>query len=251
MRLSKNVQATLLSGAIGAMFALGMNAAACVMPSQRPPAESVTPSLAVVGPPGAGLVVGYAREHPDPAVNGPFADKLESGEIKIVAKKPKGDKLATFGPSGDGYSLTIDPDLLKPKPTRSEFEDALSVLSHEHAHYLQFIEGQMTNYHPAGKPMTETRCTLVILVEIDAHGKSCRDARRYGWTSRQAVGACERTPATIAEFIYKDRSDAYPVCKDVWAFFAGKSKWSGNSKRKMRSLAEARPRNAPVYLPPP
>lgn len=199
----------------------------------------------------AALVIGYAQAHPDPAIGGEFAAKLRSGEIVIVVVEPK-DAAATFGLVGGRYVLTIDPKYVKAKPTQDEFEDMLSILSHEHAHYQQHLEGVMAAYYRRGdRPMSEAQCTLTILVEIDAHSKACRDAFAYGWTSGGALGDCARTPASSAEHFLRTRGSLLPECVSVWEFFAGRNQPAHGAFRKTRSKSAPKTRSSPLYLPPP
>lgn len=246
MHLSRNAQVLLISIAIPLTFIIGAGTAACVIHPVPPAAPSMPATTA------ADLVVAYARKHPDSAISGSFGDKLKSGEIKIVVEKPKEHAMASFGRSGKGYALTIDPERLKSEPTVEEFETTLSILSHEHAHYRQFVEGEMSNYHPQGVTMTETQCTLVILVEIDAHGKACRDAQAYGWTSRTAKSACERTMATIAGYLLTERGANFPECGPVWTFYFKHVPGARVDKPKARASSRlVKTRSGAIYMPPP
>ena len=160
--------------------------------------------------------------------------------------------MASFGPHGGVYVLTVDPDRLKAEPTLEEYEGILSILSHEHAHYRQYVEGEMANYLPHdGKKMSEAQCTLTILVEIDAHGKSCRDAKTYGWETSVAAAACVRTTATLAEYFLSERLDNYPECESVWGFYAGRTAEKLPVKPKTRSSGPPKRRSGAVYMPPP
>ena len=248
MQLQKPGQMAILAVACLSTFAIGIVATSCVMGTDQAPPRAP----AVRRTPAPAILLGYARAHPDPAVSGPFADKLESGEIATVLEQPREHAMASFGRRKDGFVLTVDPERLKKKPTPDELEAALSILSHEHAHYRQYVEDEMINYRPRdGRPMTETQCTLTILVEIDAHGKACRDARKYGWTSNDALSSCDRTPATIAEFFLRERLATQPECGNVWNFFAGRESAEPPRKAKTRSDRAPRKRSGAIYMPPP
>jgi hypothetical protein len=241
--------ALVVSGSIVLLF-LGAAAASCVTASTSTttPVTAQRPERIVTDSPH--LIVGYARKHPDKAVSGAFADKLERGEIRIVIEKPKEHAMASFGRREGTYVLTVDPDRLKPDPTQDEYEDVLAILSHEHAHYRQYVEDEMTNYHRRhdGR-MSETGCTFTILVEIDAHAKTCRDAKAYGWTSSAAKHACASTSASIAGYFIKERLASYPECKAVWSDFAGPPPKVSKPKPARRS-AERKTTGA-IYMPPP
>lgn len=157
-------------------------------------------------------VVSLASKHPDPAISGVFADKIVSGEIIIDAEIPDEGVLASIGPVQGIYLLTIDPSLIKPGLT----EEVFMVLSHEHQHYRQFVE----NWIDESTPMTDTQCTMVILCEVDANAKSCRDAIRYGWSSPWKNDFCGRTMAQIAEYTLRRRKSRNPECEEVWNFYA-------------------------------
>lgn len=248
MQLQKPGQMALLAVASLSTFAIGIVATSCVIGSDQAPPQAPT----VLRTPAPSILLGYAREHPDPAVSGPFTDKLKSGEIKSVLEKPREHAMASFGLRKDGYVLTIDPERLTKEPTTDEVEAVLSILSHEHAHYLQYVEGEMFNYHPRdGRPMTEAQCTLTILVEIDAHGKACRDARTYGWKSATALSSCDRTQATIAGFFLRERLATRPECKGVWEFYAGRASAEPQPKVRTRSEPPTRKRAGAIYMPPP
>jgi len=247
MKFLTNAQAALLGTATFLMFLLGAVVTACVANRPPPAAAKKPPTVA----PAPNLVVGYARAHPDPVISGAFADKLASGEIKVVVEKPKEHAMASFGPRGGVYVLTVDPDRLKAEPSLEEYEGILSILSHEHAHYRQYVEGEMANYLPHGGPMTEAQCTLTILVEIDAHGKACRDAKTYGWETSVAMHACERTTASLAEYFLSERLDTYPECKPVWEFYAGRATEKPPAKPKTRAASPPKRRSGAIYMPPP
>ncbi|HTK60208.1 MAG TPA: hypothetical protein VL283_03315 [Candidatus Baltobacteraceae bacterium] len=248
MHLSTRTRAALLGAAVVMMFSIGAGVTACVTGGTAPAAAPKRPPVIV---PASNLVIAYARVHPDPAISVAFADKLESGEIKVVVEKPREHAMASFGPHDGVYTLTFDPARLKAEPTLEEYEGVLSILSHEHAHYRQYVEGEMTNYLPRDGKMTEAQCTLTILVEIDAHGKACRDARTYGWETSVAAGACDRTIASLAEYFLSERLGSYPECKPVWDFYAGKT--SANPAPKPQATYRKIPkrRTAGIYLPPP
>lgn len=245
MYLFKEARTFLVCGAFLLALGAGVAVTACVMPrSPYDPADMSEPSPVE-------LMVSYARRHPDSTISGAFADKLRSGEIETRVEKPKEHAMASFGMRDGGYVLTIDPERLKQSPTEAEEEDVLSILSHEHAHYRQFVEGQMTNYHPTDVTMSDTQCTLIVLVEIDAHGKACRDAQAYGWTSRVAQNACDRTMASIADYLLTERSFRYPECKPTWEFYSRHVPGKRVGKPKARSTKILKKRRGDFYLPPP
>lgn len=246
MQLSERLQQTLIAAAALAVFLIGL-----ALPGYLAPSKASSARRSSSGPPPTeAVVVAYARKHPDPAISGPFADKLEKGEIGIVVGKPGAHALASFGPHDGKYVLTIDPAWLRWDPTPEEFEGTLSILSHEHAHYRQFVEGEMTNYSTTGRKMSEAQCTLSILVEIDAHGKACRDARAFGWDAPLAQDSCHQTAAMAAEYFLKERLDAFPECKPVWDFYAGK-KQGPSPRRNPRVVGPPTRRTGAIYLPPP
>jgi hypothetical protein len=253
MKFLKDAPSAFVAAGAIVMFLIGVVAASCAIapPQARSPAA---PVVAKKGDQPPLIVISYARKHPDPAVSGAFADKLASGEIKIVLAKPTEHAMASFGKRPAGFVLTVDPERLKPEPTLAEYEDVLAILSHEHAHYRQHVEDEMANYYPRGGPMTEGQCTLTITVEIGAHGKTCRDARAYGWTSPAAKDACRKTTASIAEYFLRERVRTYPECAPVWEFFAGKDVDKKTSRKKTRTRAPrpvATGTGQPIYMPPP
>jgi hypothetical protein len=248
MQISAQTRAALLGVAGILMFSIGAGVTACVTSQTQPTSSAKRPKAIAPAP---NLVISYARAHPDPAISGPFADKLASGEIKVAIEKPREHAMASFGPHDGVYVLTFDPDRLKAEPTLEEYEGVLSILSHEHAHYRQYVEGEMTNYLPHGGPMTEAQCTLTILVEIDAHGKACRDATAYGWKTSVATAACARTAASLGEYFLSERVDKYPECRPVWEFYAGHDDAKPAPKPKSSMRPAPRRRSAAIYMPPP
>lgn len=190
--------------------------------------------------------------HPDPDIRGPFAEKLRSGGVVLrVAVPDEEEASASFGPKDGVYELTIDPARVTASAARDGMEDLWSILSHEHAHYRQYEEGEMRNYDRRGGTMTETACTLVVLVEIDAYAKACRDARAYGWTSSFAEGACARTNASIAGYFLRVRGRNYPECKPVWGHFADRDKDPPAARPATRKKPAPKTRSSGIYLAPP
>jgi len=196
------------------------------------------------------LVVEYARQHPDPAINGPFADKLSRGDIRVAVEKPTEEALASIGPVQGKYVLTIDPKLLKTEPTQDELEDVFSVLSHEHEHYLQFTGGLVPGIYDADSRLTEARCAFTVLVETDAYMKECRDALAFGWRSSVARDSCVHSQDEVAKHMLKHRARAFPECTGIWNQFINLPSIELREKvpvpRKVRSG-----QRTPIYLPPP
>lgn len=246
MRITRSVLTALVGLAVPLTFAIGALLPACI----AHPSRASAPHATALAP--SDLVIAYARKHPDPAVRGPFADKLATGEIRILLEKPREHAMASFGRREGSYALTIDPALVAAEPTSAQLEDVLAILSHEHAHYRQYAEGQMTNYHPGVGRMSETQCTLTILVEIDAHGKACRDAKAHGWSARAAKHSCDQTPASIASYFIRERLDRYAECKPVWEHFASHVPGAKLAAPKQRAAKPPRKRDlVPNDMPPP
>lgn len=190
--------------------------------------------------------------HPDPDIRGPFAAKMRGGEIALrIAVPDEEEAMATFGPHAGAYVLTIDPARVAGSASKAGTEELWSILSHEHAHYRQYVEGEMSNYGRLAGRMTETACTLVVLVEIDAHAKACRDARAYGWNAPLALEACARTNATIAEHLLRARAQRAPECVPVWKHFAETVPKPRAAPPPARMKPPPQGRGGPIYLAPP
>lgn len=214
MRLKSIEEALYVILAANAMFLLGMfigdpESVFALMRSART-RHVGTPSET------SRLVAGIARLHPDPAVSGPFASKLESGEVEAETRISEGGELASIGPNRGTYLLTIEPSLVKSGLSKEEMEGAFMVLSHEHRHFRQFEGGWMT----PSDHMTDTQCSMLVLSEVDAYAKTCRDAIRYGWNGTWKDDFCGRTTAQIAESLFRRKKQFFPECVENWKFFA-------------------------------
>lgn len=197
-------------------IALALVCAACAS-AAAPAAHPELPAPFVDAPKDA-LLLAYIKRHPDPAISVTFAAKIAAGDILIRIETPKQHALASFGPYGTKYVLTFSPELLMARPDQDAYEHVLAILSHEHAHYRQYVEGEMTNYHIAGT-RSETQCTLTILVEVDASVKACRDVEKYQWKTASAQMECQRTILSLADYFLKERVADSPECRPVWESF--------------------------------
>ena len=164
-------------------------------------------------------LIAAADTHPDPSISGEFAHKLRDGEIAIQLQTMS-YAVAEFGRTSDRRGLLIiDPKYVTASVNQAGMEDLWVILSHEHEHYLQWLEDGK-GYAGAIAPFKDSACTFALAMEVDAHAVACRDARRYGW--KDDMGNCRLSSmAEVAKYKLKDWLVFNPECEKTWRFFAG------------------------------
>jgi hypothetical protein len=189
-------------------FLSAILATKCVLAKDGPSAAVAVPSDDA-----AALIV-YARTHPDPAVRGAFADRMERGDVTVRIDRDETHAIATYG-SVDGHPvLTFDRASFERYVRNGQQEEIWAVLTHEYAHHLQHREGLLDGLQD--ERVTQTGCATWVAIELDAYAKTCRDARRFGWTGDVASDACRMDIEAVVLSQKRRLQDGYPDCVPVW-----------------------------------
>lgn len=196
----------------------------------------------------SGALIGYARRHPDPAIRGTFADRMERGDITVRIDRAESHAIATYGSAAGHPVLTFDREIFERYVRNGQDEEIWAVLTHEYAHHLQHREGLLDGLH--GDRVSQTGCATWVSIELDAYAKTCRDARRFGWTGAVAQDACRMDLEAVVDSQKRRLQRDYPDCVRVWDSMLQKQPLMKPSAPKAKKRP-ARKRSDATYLPPP
>jgi hypothetical protein len=158
------------------------------------------------------------KTHPDPTVGRDFigGDGMPGVRMEVATLADDDGQFAVV----DGRPiLDIRTSILDEAVSAQGLQKLWGVLSHEHEHYRQWLEGESVAYMSAARPFSETRCTMSVTLEVGAYAKSCRDAQLYGWDNvRYQCDAISLK--TIAQEKLAHELARFPECEPVWRLFA-------------------------------
>lgn len=163
-------------------------------------------------------LVAAIRTHPDPLVGDDFLGvdgrpgiqaeikeiEFADGKFSVVDGRPR---------------LTIGRSVMDASVSAEGIQKLWGVLSHEHEHYRQWLEGETKAYMTPERRFSETRCIQAVTLEIGAYAAGCRDARKFGWDGVRYQ--CEEISIETNAKEKIDHSLAHaPECESIWRLLA-------------------------------
>lgn len=152
------------------------------------------------------------KTHPDPQVSDDLLSPERGIRLVVTDLEYADGQFSVI----DGHpTLMIRTGALEKTVTAEGIQMLWGILSHEHEHYRQWVEGESYAYMSAPHPLSETACTLAVTMEIGAYAKSCRDARKYGWDS--VLYQCDHVSIAFnADEKIRHDLAREPECENVW-----------------------------------
>ncbi len=165
------------------------------------------------------LVISLAKSHPDAKIRKDLIAAIAAGDLDIGASDLRGRREGQFSTAGGKPKITVDASLLVAADTRPGLEMLFAVLTHEYAHYLQWLKlpamRELHARYDSDTNLTDAQCVLKIAVEDEAYGTACQAAYRYRWNAA-IESQCDGIGISFRAKQFLSGSNDLPECVAVW-----------------------------------
>ena len=165
------------------------------------------------------MVISLAKSHPDVRIRKDLIAAVAAGELDIGASDLRGHREGQFSTVSGKPKITVDTTLLVASDTRPGLETLFAVLTHEYAHYLQWLKlpamRELHARYDSDTNLTDAQCVLKIAVEDEAYGIACQAAYRYKWNAA-IESQCDGIGLSFRAKQFLSGSNDLPECVAVW-----------------------------------